>query len=422
MSRLRKNDHIIIVGSGCIGLATAYSLAKRSLHSSTSVKISVVEASDKPFAAASSSNTGCLHYGFPESHLQPILPLGKYSFDLWAAEAQNERFRAATGYRAQSSFGIDIGSGRELDKLPEWVRTESFWDVDHRVLGAHTATMSVFQHSPFPAMLHVLTSHSNPVVVGQWLTGQCLAMGVEILTGLNMADVSLSPEDRVQSVTCTKKDQTTVDMACDQILLACGPWTPGVFERLFPSSPLRLQWTTDAGDWIICKSSCPTTQTSTAYVSFANLAGHKMEFSGRSDGTIWACGRRNFTADLPVPGQVDEPDGELIEELSSYARKWLHWGCNCAGTDTVEFQILSKGRAFRPATKSGLPIISEVSRARLSSDDGGSRQAGDSSSGVFVCWGHGSYGLTLGMGSGRLMSQLMYGDKPDLDLSLFSLD
>ena len=39
-----------------------------------------------------------------------------------------------------------------------------------------------------------------------------------------------------------------------------------------------------------------------------------------------------------------------------------------------------------------------------------------------MCWGHGSYGLTLGMGSGRLMSQLMRGEKPDIDLSLFALN
>ncbi|KAH7310595.1 hypothetical protein B0I35DRAFT_481900 [Stachybotrys elegans] len=102
-----------IVGGGCIGLSTAYNLAKRTVG-----KIKVIEAFDKTFAAASSSCTGCFHYGFPEPQTQPLIPLGKYSFDMWAAEAQEDDFVSATGYRAQSSFGADPGTGQRLNRLP----------------------------------------------------------------------------------------------------------------------------------------------------------------------------------------------------------------------------------------------------------------------------------------------------------------
>jgi hypothetical protein len=57
------------------------------------------------------------------------------------AEANKPDFRAATGYRAQSSFGIERGGGRGLDKLPDWVHKDDSWDVDSLVLGQRTATV-----------------------------------------------------------------------------------------------------------------------------------------------------------------------------------------------------------------------------------------------------------------------------------------
>ena len=38
---------------------------------------------------------------------------------------------------------------------------------------------------------------------------------------------------------------------------------------------------------------------------------------------------------------------------------------------------------------------------------------------VVLCWGHGSWGLTLGPGTGKLMSQLILGEPTGLDLSPF---
>ncbi|KPM41810.1 hypothetical protein AK830_g4756 [Neonectria ditissima] len=375
-TKLHDDNPIIIVGGGCIGLSTAYNLAQSS-SSSPKTRIIVIEAFDKPFAAASSTCTGCFHYSFPEPQSTPLLPLGKFSFDLWAAEAEKPDFRTATGYRAQSSFGIDPG--------------------------VHTTTV-------------------NPLGLGKWLTRRCLKMGVELRTGWKAVGVDLSSGNKVQALTCLKEDQTTTRIKCKQLLLACGPWTPTVYQRLFPSSTIRLQWTTNAGDWIICKNPCPTSQDSVAFVSFAGLIGEKFEFAGRNDGTIWACGRRNLTAVLPSPGHSDTPDQQLINELRGRAREWLNWGCNCAEKHTDDFQILSQGRAFRPATRSGLPVMSEVPPSGLSIDVTEDGRATTSSSVVFVCWGHGSWGLTLGMGSGRLMAQLMRGEKPGIDMFPFSLE
>lgn len=271
----------------------------------------------------------------------------------------------------------------------------------------------------------------SPIGLGRWLSSQCRELGVNIRTGLRIKAVELSDGNTVQAVTCSKIDegsseQSPLRIECGRVLLACGPWTPKVFGTLFPSSPIRLRWVTNAGDWILCKNPCMKTQSTVGFVSFAPLLGEKIEFAARNDGTVWACGRRNIDADLPSPDLLGEPDEKLINELIDHARGWLNWNCTCdlaAETHHTarEFQLVGQGRAFRPATESGLPTISGVSASGLT-DANGTADPASNPSGVFVCWGHGSYGLTLGMGSGRLISQLMLGEETDIDVSLFSLD
>lgn len=142
MHRTSSRDPIVIAGGGSIGLSTAYNLAKSRIQSNKEVRIHVIEIGDSPFAATSESCTGCFHYHFEGSQLKPLRSLGEYSFDQWAACAGAESdFLATTGYQVQSSFGVDLGSGQGLEKLPDWVRRHRDWDVDPGVLGARTATV-----------------------------------------------------------------------------------------------------------------------------------------------------------------------------------------------------------------------------------------------------------------------------------------
>ena len=139
-----RTETIVIVGGGSIGLSTAYHLARSSSNASPHMKIIVIDPFEETFAASSSHCTGCLHYGFTEKEAEPLLPLGLYSFDLWAAQAQSEEFRKTTGYRAHSSFGVKSGSGHGIGSLPDWIQTEPTWDVDEDVLGRRNATVYVF--------------------------------------------------------------------------------------------------------------------------------------------------------------------------------------------------------------------------------------------------------------------------------------
>lgn len=136
-------ERTVIVGGGVIGLSTAYQLAKRDLESCSKREILVIEASDVCFKASSLHCTGCFHYAFTDQALLPMLPLGKYSFDLWESELADSGFRPTTGYRAQSSYGICRGTGEGLGVLPDWIIKDCSWNVDTSVLGNRTATVLV---------------------------------------------------------------------------------------------------------------------------------------------------------------------------------------------------------------------------------------------------------------------------------------
>ncbi|KAI1123472.1 nucleotide-binding domain-containing protein [Nemania abortiva] len=405
----RRPEHeagdVIIVGGGVIGLCTAYNLAKATqtaTKTKTWRKIIVLEARGSPFLAASSHNTGCLHYGFLDSFAKDLFEIGEYSFELWDSIASRDaQFVADTGFRRQSFFPI-IPSTTGVDGLlPNWVQVEDGWSVNCGARGSVNATV-------------------NSKGIGVWLERECAKLGVEIWTSTKIVAASLSQAGTVESIKFTStKSNETYSHPCQKLILAAGPWTPSQFELLFPDSTLDLQPSTNAGDWAILQNPNPVNLNTTAVVFFDDIVHEKLEYAGRSDGTIWVYGTRNHTAVLPPPGQEDEPSEEVINSLIRYSERFIHKGQGDDDNENLRLRVREKGRSFRPFTASGLPVLSAVPPQRLISSI--SFQGQQLASNVFICYGHGSYGITLGMGSGKLMAQVVCGQKPDIDLSKFTL-
>src|SRR5947207_15931738 len=68
-----------------------------------------------------------------------------------------------------------------------------------------------------------------------------------------------------------------------------------------------------------------------------------------------------------------------------------------------------------------IPIITAVASEdlRRRSDNAADEPIQDSlNSGVWVCTGHGMYGISLGMGSGKLLSEMILGEKLGVDISM----
>ncbi|KAL8747045.1 MAG: hypothetical protein Q9190_001010 [Brigantiaea leucoxantha] len=199
-----------------------------------------------------------------------------------------------------------------------------------------------------------------------------------------------------------------------KVVIAAGPWTPSVFHSLFPDSSVDLEPTIDAGDWMLLKNPHPSSRQSIAAIYLDDIVGEKLEFAGRNDGTIWVTGRRSFTGAVPPVGSHSEPDKEMIQSLTASSKRFLEHG-----SDDISKMIIKTGRSYRPATKSMLPVFAGLRSRCLSAKS--LQKQGPESPIVFINSGHGSYGITLGMGSGKLMSQIISGRKESIKSDILQL-
>jgi len=87
---------------------------------------------------------------------------------------------------------------------------------------------------------------------------------------------------------------------------------------------------------------------------------------------------------------------EAIAELNKTAQRMC-------GVDGKEIEVIREGLCFRPVTPSGEPILCRVDERKL----GGVK----SRYGVFVAAGHGPWGISLSLGTGLVMSELIRGVK-----------
>ena len=252
-------------------------------------------------------------------------------------------------------------------------------------------------------------SISNPKALGIWLLAECRRNNVEVRLNTRADSACLSSDRELRSLEIYNTvTQTTSTLRCNKLVVAAGPWTPSTYKALFPSSPVRFDPTISAGDWYVFKSPTSADDHSVAAVYLDNLVGQKLEFAGRNDHTIWATGKERQTGTLPKAGQVPSPDQEALQSLKAYARTYLRPG----------YQTIDKGRSYRPANRNQLPVIAGVPAARLYKKER-AKCCGKVS--VFINSGHGSYGVTLSMGSGKVMSQMILGDKVALDISRLGL-
>ncbi|OMP83202.1 hypothetical protein BK809_0004583 [Diplodia seriata] len=205
------------------------------------------------------------------------------------------------------------------------------------------------------------------------------------------------------------------------LILAAGPWTASLLATILPLLPIDLGFSPLAGDFLVFQNPHGLTNSSLSAVFLDSIVGHKLEFVGWNDKTIWVCAQANSSAILPEPGSFHKPDPNMISELMAYANRFINPAHGYHGQkNPLELRVVNKGRAFRPSTKSGLPIIAAVPRTKLT-HGWRSDASDDKLSGIFVCSGHGPHGIVLGMGTGKIMSDLVLGQEPEVDISQFGL-
>lgn len=87
------------------------------------------------------------------------------------------------------------------------------------------------------------------------------------------------------------------------------------------------------------------------------------------------------------------------------------------GGDASDLKVVREGLCFRPVTDSGNPVL-----ARAPDEDlGGIKTQDGVGGGVFVAAGHGPWGISLSLGTGKVMQEMMEGEELSADVGYLDL-
>ena len=135
-------------------------------------------------------------------------------------------------------------------------------------------------------------------------------------------------------------------------------------------------------------------------------SGYSPEIFSRVGGEIYIAGLNDASLPLPAVATDRVIDKKSIAVLRKTAKRLLGQD----GEDDLE--ILREGLCFRPVGPRNTPYVGEVQDQYL-----GVRTDG----GVWIAAGHGPWGISLSLGTGKVISGMVEGRKTSADVSSLAL-
>lgn len=156
--------------------------------------------------------------------------------------------------------------------------------------------------------------------------------------------------------------------------------------------------------------------------------GYSPEIFSRVTGDVWLGGLNSATIPLPALPTMAKTDPDAIRTLFNTAEALLgpiapHDSAVAAAPAPAKeppvhappprptLTLLRTGLCFRPVTPTGRPVIARMHEADLGD---GVRVPG----GVFVATGHGPWGISLSLGTGRVVSEMVLGRPTSVDVGV----
>ncbi|KAL9075771.1 MAG: hypothetical protein Q9161_001523 [Pseudevernia consocians] len=227
---------------------------------------------------------------------------------------------------------------------------------------------------------------------------------VEILRYATVADVRVK-NGSLESVTITQLDRKIIS-GCHSLIIAAGPWSERVLSGLFPDSRVRIPSVKppNSGNYIILRAPRWDSSQDTRVCHQIYLEGKNMDISSRPDGTLYIGG--SLSAQEALPDTTTDVHTQL-----QYVRKMEKLVASVLDCSMDDIEVLEVGRAYRPCLEHGRPIVSQVPLDELlgMTCRNPIERSEVKRGGVYLNVGHGCDGITLGPGSGKVMSELIEG-------------
>ncbi|RKU40554.1 hypothetical protein DL546_003086 [Coniochaeta pulveracea] len=405
----------IILGAGIIGVSTAYYLSEHQPGST----IHLVDASDKLFSSASGYAGGFL----AKDWFQPsVASLGALSFEEHRRLAEKHSGREKWKYAPSTAItytqgGKKSGKGSSADWLMEG---------SSRAGAAGQSVGNVVDGVTLPFWLKGTegdavdalgaaegdTAQLDPLLLCQWLLEQCRERGVQIHHPATAISISKDVRDQLASVRIADVGTSTeTDIPATRLIIAAGAWSGRVFASLFHNSGVKIPVTSLAGHSLVVtsprwKGSPASEEKLGCHAIFTSGATYSPEIFSRVNGEIYVAGLNSSTIPLPdVQAGFAKPDPACLSIIEDTAKQLL-------GEDGLE--IVKEGLCFRPVTPWGTPIIARVKEEDLGI---GIKTRPGADGGVFLVTGHGPWGISMSVGTGLVVAELVQGRPLSADLS-----
>jgi glycine/D-amino acid oxidase-like deaminating enzyme len=440
----------IILGSGIIGLSTAYylSLSLSQDPRNPLTQIHLIDSSPTLFASASGCAGGFLARNW---FSPPVASLGALSFELHRKLALEHGGEGRWGYAPTRVYGLSAsertgGSKREVESNGDgeaWIT-----DGTSRARVA-PATISAVNPDGSPAVwtpqpggtLDPMSSPDDcaqiePRELCEFLLGECRARGVQLHLGTQATGIATDEAGAFAGVKVVSTDGRERGIECKNLIVAAGAWTPGVFKTLFPNSQLRVPIEPLAGYSLVVHSPrymAPLIgETHTGSVvgdsdhgrklmcsaiycdpgrhwTYAPEAFARLARNGQTE--VWVGGLNDPALALPelATDVKDIADAEKVSDLRRTTVQLVGLAGDGEDINKDDLETIREGLCFRPVSQRGTPLVGKVPDKYLPMNTG-------EGGGVYIASGHGPWGVSLSLGTGKVASEMILGRKTSADV------
>ena len=211
--------------------------------------------------------------------------------------------------------------------------------------------------------------------------------------------------DELSSIRIASSDSShEIDIPCTRLIITAGAWSPQVFQTLFPHAKIKLPISSLAGHSLVVRSPRWTKEHEDRgchAVFTTDKAGYSPEIFSRMGGEIYIAGLNSASIPLPALATDSKIDDKAVFKLQVTAKRLLG-----VSEDVDDLEILKKGLCFRPVTQKGTPILARIPDGKLGN---GISTRGDAEGGVFLAAGHGPWGISMSLGTGKVMAEMVRG-------------
>lgn len=250
----------------------------------------------------------------------------------------------------------------------------------------------------------------DPLRLCKFLLKECIMKGVRLHHPARAVRISRDNDGHMSAVRVHHDSGADHKIPCTRLLLAAGAWTPAVFATLFAEANTAIPVSALAGHSLVVRSPRWTQEMEQkgCHAIFTSMSnGLSPEAFSRTGGEIWLGGVNDPDAALPERATDAAVDPASIDKLMDVARQLLG-----REGEADDLEVVREGVCFRPVTRSGQPILARIPDEELGGI--GTRQAPDG--GVFIAAGHGPWGISLSLGTGRCVAEMMEGGVESADV------